>query len=201
MTDMIYLLRHGETEGQGEKRFVGQSDIPLNQTGIRQAHWWQKKLGLISFDTIRCSHLSRCAETARIIAREQQDRICIMSELGEIRLGEWEGLPMSLVRQRFPEKWEARGRNLVSYRPPGGESFADLRNRVIPAFEEIIQAPGKEKLIIAHAGVNRVILCHVLGMPISNLFRLGQDYGALNTICQRENALRVTSMNRQPDIS
>ena len=196
----IYLLRHGEIESQGEKCFVGQKNIPLSEKGMRQARWWEKKLAPIFFDIICCSHLSRCFETAMIISQKRRELLCITPRIGEIHLGEWEGLPMSQVRQRFPEEWEERGKNLVSYRPPGGESFGDLRERVISAFEDILSAPGENGLIIAHAGVNRVILCHVLGMPLANLFRLEQDYSALSKIRYQGGTPRLISMNRRPDI-
>ena len=70
-------------------------------------------------------------------------------------------------------------------RPEGGESFADVQARVWPAFEGIAaQAQGKAgaTLVVAHAGVNRVLLCRLLGMPLAHLFRLGQDYCGLNLI-------------------
>nr|MBC8393812.1 histidine phosphatase family protein [Deltaproteobacteria bacterium] len=56
-------------------------------------------------------------------------------------------------------------------------------------------------LIVAHAGVNRVILCHILGMPLANLFRLGQDYGGLNIIDGKNNSMYVKAMNVQPSMN
>jgi alpha-ribazole phosphatase len=195
---MIYLLRHGVVTGNGEKRFIGQSDPPLSEAGSHQARQWHRRLGSVEFEAILCSDLKRSEETARIIAGDTKKVIRIMPELREIHLGQWDGLSMAYVRRHFPEKWRKRGENLSSYRPSGGESFKDLQNRVVPTFEEVGGQLKGHGLIVAHAGVNRVILCHVLGMPLSNLFRLAQDYGALNIIDCGKNSPQVLALNLQP---
>jgi probable phosphoglycerate mutase len=195
---MIYLLRHGVVTGNGEKRFIGQSDPPLAETGRHQARQWHTILGAVEFEAVFCSDLKRSEETARIIAGDKKKVIRIMPELREIHLGQWEGLSMAYARRHFPEKWRKRGENLSSYRPSGGESFKDLQNRVVPVFEAVAGKLKGHGLIVAHAGVNRVILCHVLGMPLANLFRLAQDYGALNIIDCGKNSPQVLALNLQP---
>jgi len=198
---MIYLLRHGEIEFQGEKPFVGQINLSLSEQGILQAQWWQKALAQIVFDQIYCSDLVRSKKTAKIIAGARQAQIQVMTELREIHLGEWDGVPMAKVRAQFPEKWLERGDNPALFRPPGGESFDDMHNRVISAFEQIVRQSNGQVLIVAHAGVNRVILCHILGMPLANLFRLGQDYGGLNIIDCKNNSMYVKAMNVRPALT
>lgn len=191
----IYLLRHGKIARQAEKRFVGQIDVPLDEEGLSQAKWWREELDKAAFGQIYCSDLIRSRETARIIAGEEH--IHIMPQLREINLGEWDGLSKTEVRARFPGKWKKRGENLASYRPLGGESFTDLYARVIPVFEQIVKQAEKDAFIVGHAGVNRMILCHVLGVPLANLFRLGQDYASLNTIGCKEKPWRVIALNAQ----
>jgi probable phosphoglycerate mutase len=94
-----------------------------------------------------------------------------------------------------------RGENLESYRPPGGESFSDLASRVVPVFGSIVKnAEGGNLLIVAHAGVNRVILCHGLGMPLANLFRICQDYGCMNILELSGGSLRLKAMNILPGV-
>jgi probable phosphoglycerate mutase len=194
---MIYLLRHGEIALEGEKRFIGQTDIPLSEKGLQQARRWHRRFAETTiFERIYCSDLSRSSETARIIAGDTgYDHILPMPQLREIRLGEWEGIPLSEIRAAFPQEWEKRGQLMDSYRPPGGESFSDLYRRVLPVFEHIAEYAGGNSLIVAHAGVNRVILCHVLGMPLAGLFRLGQDYGSLNIIDCQKKPFRVAGIN------
>ncbi|MDM8525648.1 alpha-ribazole phosphatase [Desulfococcaceae bacterium HSG8] len=194
---MIYLLRHGKVDLQGKKCFIGQTDLPLNSDGLRQARHWREKLRAIAFDGIYSSDLRRAVQTARIITENSNTDIHVMPRLREIHLGDWEGLPMSEIREIFPGEWRKRGENLESYRPPGGESFADLYARVVPVFRQIAEQSCENRLIIAHAGVNRAILCYVLGMPLANLFRLGQDYGSLNLIERKKDFFRIIAMNIQ----
>ncbi len=183
---LIYLVRHGEVRSPGGKRYIGQSDPPLSAEGIGQARRLAQELENVRLTAIWCSDLQRSQGAAEIIAERQQVRPQARSDLREIGLGAWEGLSFEEVRRIYPAEYEARGRDIVGYRPPGGECFADLSRRVIAVFGEIVTLAAGDLLIVGHAGVNRAILCHILGMPLQNLFRLGQDYGCLNLISHSE---------------
>ena len=135
---MICLLRHGEIDLNGKKRYVGQVDLPLTQKGESQARWWQQALADSPLSRIYCSDLMRSWQTAQIIAGFRPVRVQVMPQLREIDLGEWDGLCVDEVKNRFPEEWQRRGQDLVNYRPPGGESFADVHARVVPLFEQIV---------------------------------------------------------------
>ena len=193
-------MRHGEILTQG-KKFVGQTDLPLNEHGLRQADWWRHELKNIAFSRIFCSDLIRSRQTAQIIAGERLDCVSIMPLLREIFLGEWDGIEVEKIRSRFPKEFRMRGEAIADYRPPGGESFADLQKRVVPIWEKLVQSIEGKILIVAHAGVNRVIICHVLGIQLFNLFRLGQDYGSLSIIECARDGMRVKAMNMVPDIN
>jgi probable phosphoglycerate mutase len=178
----VYLLRHGDSRVDDVRRFIGRSESSLNEAGRIQAKWWHQKLAGIPFNGIFCSALQRAVETARIIVQPHHASVTILPDLNEINLGRWDGMPISEVKRLFPLEYHQRGDDLVGYRPPGGESFADLSARVVPAFEKFVQQSHGNLLIVGHAGVNRVILCHLLGMPPANLFRLDQEYGCLNIL-------------------
>jgi probable phosphoglycerate mutase len=196
---VICLMRHGDSRVDDLKRFTGHTDSPLSETGRRQAEWWQKEFLSLSFDRIYCSDLSRSLETTRIICKGRKVEIQVLPELREINLGEWDGLPKLEVCRSHTEEYEKRGADLAGYRTPGGENFYDLSARVIPVFERIIGNMGSERvLIVGHAGVNRVILCHLLGMPLAALFRLGQDYCCLNVITSEPGSLCLRSINIPP---
>jgi len=196
---MIYLLRHGEISHPDGKRFVGQTDFPLNEKGMSQARQWREVLSGTAFERIYCSDLTRTRRTAEIIASGQAQtavKIQAVAELREISLGEWDGLLTAEIRERFPEQWQKRGEDFVSYRPPGGESFADVQARAVPFFKQIAAiSADSHSLIVSHAGVIRVILCHILGMPLANLFRLRLDYSCLNMIDCKETAMQLAMMN------
>ncbi len=194
----IFLMRHGDSRKDAVRRYIGQSDAPLNDRGREQAEWWRPKLSPIRFSRVFCSDLARSMQTARIIMAGRENLITSLAGLREISLGDWEGQAMADVRAGQPAEYVERGLNPDIHRPPGGESFADLRNRVVPVFRDIAGREEGTVLVIGHAGVNRVILCHVLGMPLKNLFLLGQDYCCLNILGRGNGPLRVDAVNLPP---
>jgi alpha-ribazole phosphatase len=121
-----------------------------------------------------------------------------MAQLREINLGDWDGKGMENIRTRFPDAWQERGRHIDTFRTPGGESFQDLHERVIPVLEEIALKAREDVLVVAHAGVNRIILCHVMEKPIQELFSIPQDYAALNLIEYQGGRPLVSAINRTP---
>jgi probable phosphoglycerate mutase len=177
-----YLLRHGALAGNSRDCFVGQIDLPLAPEGVRQATALARALRGRGISAIHCSDLQRCRQTAAIIAGELHLPVEEHGELREIALGAWEGLPRCDVAERWADQFAARGRDIENFRPPAGESFADCLARALPTWQAITR-PGREAVaVIGHAGLNRVLLCHVLGLPIAELFRIDQDYGCINLV-------------------
>ena len=127
-----------------------------------------------------------------------ESEIVVTSQLREIDLGDWDGELVKDVKTYFPDAWEERGRHMASFRTPNGESFQDLHERAIPVFRKIAEEGQGNVLVVAHAGVNRIILCHVLKKPIQELFSIPQDYAALNRIGRRKGSFQVLSMNETP---
>lgn len=194
----VYLFRHGQIELSNEARVIGQTDVPLDETGRGQARWWRAIAAQLAFYRIFCSDLIRSRETAEILAGSSPVPITALPALREIDLGAWDGLSRAEVQTRFPAEWAERGRNIAEYRPVNGESFADLAARVVPAVERVAECAEGPIAIVGHAGVNRVLLCHVLGMPLAHLFRIGQDYCALNIIETGKVPWSVSMMNLKP---
>jgi alpha-ribazole phosphatase len=192
------LLRHGEIETGGSTRFVGQLDLPLTEKGVSQAEWWKERLSHLRFSAVFCSDLQRCRHTAGIVTAGRDCHIETSPELREINLGEWEGRSVKEIREHYPGEWQKRGAVMALYRIPGGESFTDLQQRVVPFFDRLAAASEGVVLIVAHAGVNRALLCHLLGMPLQNLFRIAQDYGCLNVIDWDRDAWRIRAFNIPP---
>ncbi|MGD8369013.1 MAG: histidine phosphatase family protein [Desulfobacterales bacterium] len=191
----IYLFRHGEVQGTGEKIFLGRTDAPLSSEGRRQAEAWRAHFPGRLPGRIVASPLGRSLEFARIVAGERAMEVEVSPAFSEIDLGDWDGRPMAEIRDRDPDVWKARGQDFAGFRPPGGESFSDVHSRVVPAFEKLAGEVESGLLLVCHAGVNRVILCHLLGMPLANLFRLGQDSGCLNVIEKGAAGFRVKALN------
>lgn len=195
---VVYLLRHGDSRQDNVKRYIGQKDTPLNDNGREQAFWWKKELSAIPFLSAYSSDLLRSRETLRIITEGWPLVSTALPGLREISMGLWEGLAMEEVRKKLPGEYEKRGADPAGHRPPEGESFAELRERIIALFENIVLEREGAILVVGHAGVNRVLLCHLLGIPLDNLFRLGQDYGCLNILVGEKGVFSAKSMNVLP---
>jgi molybdenum cofactor cytidylyltransferase len=191
-TMRVYLARHARPEGPEDRRYRGQADLPLGAAGRERAHGLAGSLmtltGGACFDAVFASDLSRCLETAEIAAGADGCTSPVRTEPGlrEIDVGLWEDLTWEEAKQRFPAEHAAREADLTSAPFPGGESFAGLRDRVLPAFERLLAsslaAGHRRVLVVAHKGVNRVILAHLQGIPLSHIFSIEQDYCAVTLL-------------------
>lgn len=192
----VYLVRHGKIRLEDDqRRYIGQLDLPLSDEGVRQAENLRKILGKTGITALYCSDLARSRQTAEIIAGGGTVAVTVRRDLREISLGEWEGCTFADIIRRFPDEFRARGADIGYYRIPGGESFADCSRRVVAAFHEILGKAAGDIAIVGHAGVNRLLLCHILGLPLGNLFRLGQDYGCVNIIQCSETGFQLQLAN------
>jgi probable phosphoglycerate mutase len=191
----IYLLRHGEIPGHSPRRMVGQTELALTGRGREQMRWTAGRLKDAGIDRLVASPLGRCRESAGILGAVLGLSPEIEPALREIAMGAWEGMTVTEIRRHFPGSYEARGKDIAIFRPPAGESFVDLSDRVWPVFLEILQGPAENIAIVGHAGVNRVLLCRLLGMPLSLLFRLRQDYACINVIRWRDEGFELELLN------
>ena len=196
----IYLLRHGDIAmPSGQHRFVGQLDLALSTQGREQMRMLAGHPALQGLKRMLTSPLLRCRESAAILsARLGCGAAEVVPEFAEIDLGAWEGLTPAEVNNRFPGEHAARGNDLAAFRPVGGESFADVQHRAWPPFERVAHGDVEPIAIVAHAGINRVLLCTILGMPLTNLFRIKQDYGCCNTILCNGTEYFVQDLNIVP---
>lgn len=186
------LIRHGVIGA--EERFIGAADLPMSAAGETQVRELAARLNpSVALDAIYCSDLQRSRRTAELLADGRDIPIRVRRELREIDMGAWQGLSRREVAERLPEDYAARGRDLVHFRPPDGESFADLAARVLPSWQSLAADSDAQVVAIAgHAGVNRVILCHLLGMPLANLFRIAQSPGRVDVVEWRRNEPVIT---------
>ncbi|HUA99299.1 MAG TPA: histidine phosphatase family protein [Terracidiphilus sp.] len=198
---VLYLVRHGDIISVQGKAYIGQVEAPLSETGVEQAWALRRWLDDVPFSLVCSSDLSRSQRTARIIAGNRTERIRPCPAFREISLGAWEGFAFKEIESRFPEEYAARGRDLENWSPPGGESFADCRARVLPALKELLDGAEGNVLLVAHAGVNRLILCDALGIPTANLMSIGQDYGCVSILEYDLSRVRLRLMNFTPPLA
>lgn len=196
-TTVVLLMRHGQivqepTDGEGARRYVGNRDLPLDDTGRAQAAQAARILAGLPIRRVLTSPLSRSIETARLAtaALDPGPDLAHTPDLAEICLGDWQGLYPAQVRRDYPGQWEARGADLARFRPPGGENFSDLARRGLPALTDLARrahAAGEPvTLAVAHAGLNLALLCTLMDLPLQSALALPQDYCCLNILVWNE---------------
>ncbi|MCX7988690.1 MAG: histidine phosphatase family protein [Thermodesulfovibrio sp.] len=185
---VVYLLRHGETDGP-KRVYKGHIDIPLSKNGIKQVEKvseklreFQKKYELHK-KIILSSPLQRALKTAEILSKSLEIELKVFDALKERSFGRWEGMAIDDIISAYPEDFERWRQNPAKFSPPEGESTIDVSERAKKAIEEIIRRyKGYQVFITAHGGINRVILCNILNIPLENIFRIEQDFACLNII-------------------
>lgn len=180
----LYLARHGQVVGHEKLVANGHTDVDITETGVSQMNALAERLRPVELNAIYDTGLIRTGKGAGIIGQYHDCPIASKPDMKEIYFGAWEGLSLREIEMAYPDELKKRYADIAEYRPPGnGENMKDVIKRVLPCLREIIsEQAGKNILIVAHGGVNRLILCEALGMETGNLFRLEQDYGCLNII-------------------
>ena len=165
------LVRHGQTQWNKEGKYTGQSDIPLNQTGIEQAEAASADILKLEPDLIFSSDLQRAIQTAHLIRADQPSIPLITDKrLREIHQGEWEGLQETEIKKRFEEQFKIRKENPLETAPPGGETIGEVYDRVRDFLREMQKKhDGKTILIVAHGVVLAIIELISCGDPIEKV--------------------------------
>ena len=179
----LFLIRHGQVEGFEAKRYNGQKNVALTAHGRRQLELVAERLQGVPLDAVWSSDLDRCRYGAEHLAAPRHLRVVYCERLRELHAGDWEGLTWEELQRHYPTQWQARLADIVNYRMPGGESFRDAAQRVLPELHRLLAAhPDGNVALVAHGGVNRIILLDALGAPLDRVFCLEQDYACLNVI-------------------
>jgi len=185
----LWLVRHGSTLWNSERRFCGHSDIPLSLEGRAQARWLARRLRAQPVTTIYTSDLLRAQQTAEIISAKILHPVQteVTSSWREIAFGAWEGLTYEQIVQNYPANLDFFT-DPISAAPVGGESLTTLALRVQQAFIPLAHAPSDPSakdgdiVLVSHGGPLRVLLCLLLAMPLEQQWRLRLAPGSLSAI-------------------
>lgn len=196
MTKLI-LTRHGHVEGIKPERFRGRVDLPLTEMGRRQA---QATALRIASDgrpvAIYTSPLGRCVATAREIAAATSAPIHTDDRLNDIDYGAWQGLTPDEARSKWSEEVATWYRAPHLAGPPGGETLQVVSARVVAALHDFLRRHRSDCIaMVGHDSINRVILLHMLDLPLSHYWRLKQDPCAINELRFVDNVFSVMTIN------
>lgn len=167
-TRRVICWRHGQTDWNAENRFQGQTDIPLNETGVSQAEHAARLLALLRPDAIIASDLQRAADTANALARLTGLSVAHDPALRERHGGPWEGLTRAEISAGWPEQ-------LRTMDIPGGEDMPVVGARVAEAIRRGLEkVPENGVLVVAsHGAALRAGIHTMLGLPEDQLEALG----------------------------
>lgn len=156
MATTIRLIRHGETDWNRDHRWQGHADPPLNDEGRRQSRELADQLALEAADALYSSDLERARETAEIVAARLSLPIRLDPRLREVDVGEWSGLTMKEVEERYPEGARRRAEGGTGW--TDGEPREAMERRVLEVLNEIAAAhPGQTVLVVTHGGALRAV--------------------------------------------
>jgi alpha-ribazole phosphatase len=191
----LYLVRHGQVAKSRPRSYNGQQDVPLSPLGAQQMvglSGWAVSRG---FAAVYSSDLQRATYGADLVSTRCAIPVVSTPDLREKHFGRWEGLTYEEAAQQFPNEWADWIADPADARPPNGETYREVHARVIPRLRRLLHDhAGETVLMLAHGGVNRVILCHALGLPLRHVFRIEQDYAALNRIDYASNGRAVVCL-------
>lgn len=178
----IYLMRHGEVSYFDD---VGKpfrpNTVPLNADGRSQAEAAGRELAGVPLDRVVSSNLDRSIETARIVTRDRGLDLEPLADLCEIQPGRLGDIPPEQREQLFVGAFTDNITRETCFL--AGETFGSLCDRVLPCLQQLLSDPGwRHLLLVAHGGVNRVILTHALGLGLNGYACLEQDPACINII-------------------
>lgn len=179
----LLLARHGATANNAQRRYTGQADTPMSAFGERQAAALAERLANEPLDCVVSSDLRRASAMAQRIADQHRLPLRLDADLREISMGAWEGHTFDEIHEREPEQLLLWHEDPVTYAPPGGETIAQVRDRLIHALARWHSAhPDGAVLWVTHGGVIGILLCHLLGMDLSRRWQFRRDNAALSEI-------------------
>ena len=192
----LFLVRHGEVVRRGQGKFLGFTDLEMSSKGKKQIQGLAEYLKSQTLDQVYASDLIRAAGSAGIICRHRKVKPVIRPAFREMNMGDWDGLSWDEVRKNNSEINPRYFYNLKKFHFPGGENWTQFRDRVLKGIGIMLgEGQGKKVLLVAHAGVNRIILSKALGLRYRNMFHIAQDYACLNIIEYYETGARVVLVN------
>jgi broad specificity phosphatase PhoE len=183
----VYLIRHGQTVWNLERRYQGHLDSPLTELGRDQMRRLAAVLAAEPVRAVYTSPLHRCRWGASHIASHHALHPIVEPGLIEINHGVLDGLRVDEMEQHVGALVRRWWHDPAGVTIPGGETLREARDRAYGAFRRIVEShPGDTVVVVAHGGVNKLILLTILGAPLDSYFRLQQHNGTINLIEYRD---------------
>ncbi|MFH1484868.1 MAG: alpha-ribazole phosphatase [Chloroflexota bacterium] len=179
----LLVVRHGETEWNRDRRYQGQKNVGLNDTGQRQAERLKDRLADENIVAAYSSDLQRAKRTAETIVSSKGLEVVPFPGLRELDFGQFEGLTFEEIEQRFPSENRSWLSRRIDVSPPGGENLVQLAKRVSSATDRILRQNAEGTVLVAsHGGPIRAILCSLLEIGLTFWWRFRIGTGSLTIV-------------------
>jgi probable phosphoglycerate mutase len=191
----LILVRHGETEWNAQRRYQGQTDVPLSELGRRQAECVADRLVGQTIDAVYASDLQRAWETAQIIAAKSGLQVMPEPRLRELKFGVLEGLTFDEAQEQYPEMINAWLEDFN--RPPeGGETIELFNSRVVSLLNDLKAKHDEQTmLLVAHGGPLSEVLRVVLGLSREKRWYLEMENASLSEVLIAEDYVSLKRLN------
>jgi alpha-ribazole phosphatase/probable phosphoglycerate mutase len=176
---IVDLIRHGEPVGG--RKYRGHLDDPLSEKGWQQM--WEVVGHYAEWNSILSSPLLRCAEFSRALGARLGVETRIDERLKEGGFGVWEGKLPSQICADDSQRLFRFKLDPIGAAPEGAEALLAVHSRVGDAWRELLDRyAGQHVLVVTHAGVIRMLMAHVLGLPLENIYRIQVGNAALTRL-------------------
>jgi len=192
----LILIRHGQTDWNKEYRVQGQSNLPLNESGIAQAEATAHALKDEKVEAIYSSPLSRAFETAQAVSELHRVEITPLTELQEMDVGETDGLYYPDLKTKYADFFRLWTVDAPSARFPGGETLPELQERCWGAILNIIAKNHRDTVVVtSHFFALLTILCKVLDLHLSNFRKLNISVASISKVDFNPSNTKLVSFN------
>lgn len=170
--EQIFLIRHGMTVWNYQRRLQGRRDSPLAIQGRKQAAEIAWILQTLHPTGLWCSPLGRARETAAIVSRQLNIVPEVIPDYHEIAFGDWEGFTLPEINIRWPGAWQRWRADSWNVRPPGGESYVDAHERAYRVVDRLERETIRSLAIIGHYAFNRLLVALVMKWGPNEAFEM-----------------------------
>jgi phosphoserine phosphatase len=191
----LYVVRHGETAWNKEEVFRGRKDVPLNETGKKQAQLTGQYFLNKGIARIFSSPLRRAMETAEGISKATKIPIEVMEGLNDMNFGAWEGLSLREVDKLYPEELKIWQQSPHKFHARDGESIGDVRRRVTKGIQKILPDERGPILLVTHRVICKIIFLYALMLKSRHFWKIRSDPASVTLIEKIGDSVSLSFLN------
>ncbi|MBS0848630.1 adenosylcobalamin/alpha-ribazole phosphatase [Citrobacter sp. JGM124] len=198
----LWLVRHGQTQANLDKRYSGQSETPLTPVGLDQALAVGEKLQHLSFDKVFCGESGRVQQTTQRVLQQRKLPVITTPLVNEMFFGDWEMHSALELTEKYPTQYAAWCDDWQNVVPPAGESFTAFYQR-IAQFIAQLKCEDKQAniLVVSHQGVLSLLICQLLKLPPEAMWSFAIEQGAWSEIQLYEDFAVLQCLNNRAPAS